>query len=232
MPMPTLQQIIGTITGKVAFERTQANFTTIKDAHNSLETTVNSKANSSTVTTLQQEVTSHKAEYTTQIANRIKKDGDTTGGIFFDAQAGIGSVRGIYIVFGADTTGAIIKTNIPFVAYGTFVLNIIINKGDSGGLFHLMVRVRSGGTIENGFISLKALSHTSFKPELKVFYLDGKICLRIDTNLNYLTLDMSVHNISPIAPNRLKYEHFTNWSAVSGAVPVDAQSAAIISYEV
>lgn len=38
MPMPTLAQIIGTITGKVAFERTQANFTTIKDAHNGLET--------------------------------------------------------------------------------------------------------------------------------------------------------------------------------------------------
>lgn len=38
MPMPTLQQIIGTITGKVAFERTQANFTTITATHDALET--------------------------------------------------------------------------------------------------------------------------------------------------------------------------------------------------
>ena len=80
MAMPTLQQIIGTITGKVAFERTQTNFTTIKDAHNGLETNLEThKAENVsqtiminrdvTLTGIQTITTTNKAKAITILAN-------------------------------------------------------------------------------------------------------------------------------------------------------------------
>lgn len=62
----SLKKIIGTITGKVAFERTGENFDTLENSFNALETTVETKASNA-------DLAAHKAENVQQLNLKANK---------------------------------------------------------------------------------------------------------------------------------------------------------------
>lgn len=163
------------------------------------------------------EFSAHLADYATQIANRVKKDGDTISGI-------IGMSKTYYNVFniyhmGVISNGIKIKTGITTGSNTITTIEIIGYSGSVPVFIIFQFYLTPNLIINNGFT--KASSINSFKPEIKVAIENGELIIFIGGNMNYPAFDFRVKSPVPITEK---------WTYVDGLIDAGATSVSTCAY--
>lgn len=156
-------------------------------------------------------------EFTAQIANRVKKDGDTISGI-------IGMSNTYYNVFniyheGQTSNGIKIKTGITTGSNTVTTIEVIGYNGSDPIFIILQFYLTTALTLSDPFT--KASSINSFKPEIKVAVENGELIIFIGGNMNYPAFDFRIKSPVPITEK---------WTYVDGLIDAGATSVSTCVY--
>lgn len=173
-----------------------------------------------------QDLIAHKADYTTQIANRVKKNGDILTGVYSMSNKFI-NLAFFSTTADTETTGLKIKTNIPARVRNT-MMTVVIEGYDYFGNKPIQILLSfyttSGAqTVHNyGYSSIN-----SFQPEIKIAHENNKVVIWMKSLQRFSTIRVdAITSNGGIFPN-----DYQAWSIVNEGILAEATDVVIVPFK-